>query len=121
MIWGNRFQLFGLIFVAVAIQAITPDPQDVVSFRGLYVLCGIPLPLEAFGDEFSEQEAPVCIPFGHHGLIDLGKVTDRSRRSGIGSSSPRISLRNARATLSEANERSLKHASLCLLLCRLVC
>jgi hypothetical protein len=121
MIWRNRFHLFGLLFIAVAIQAITPDSHDVASLRGLYVLCGIPLPVEAFGDEFSEQEAPACIPFGHHGLIDLGKVIDRTSRSGTGSSSPRMSLRNARATLFVVQERFVQFRPLCFALCRLVC
>jgi len=120
MIWRNRFHLFGLLFISVAIQAITPDPHDVVSLRGLYVLCGIPLPVEVFGDEFSEQEAPVCIPFGHQGLTNLGSVTDRSWRSGT-DSPPCLSLKKPRATLSEANAPVALHQRLCLSLCRLIC
>ena len=110
------------LLIAFAIQGITPDPQDVVSLRGLYVLCGVPLPLEDFGDDFSEQEVAVCSPFGHQLKIDLGKIIDRSSRSGFGSLSPGMSLRDASAYLPGAIERrAIQNEQLCISLCRLAC
>jgi hypothetical protein len=125
MVWGSGFRLFsvrGLLLVAFAIQGITPDPQDVVSLRGLYVLCGVPLPLEDFGNDFSEQEVAVCSPFGQQLKMDLGTLIDRSLRSRIGSLSPRLSLGHARAFLPDAIElRAIQNGQLCISLCRLAC
>jgi hypothetical protein len=125
MVWESGFRLISVrafLLVAFAIQGITPDPHDVVSLRGLYVLCGVPLPLEDFGDDVSEQEVAVCSPLGQQLKIDLGTIIDRSSRSGSGLHSLRISTSNARAFLPAAIEcRAIRNEHLCIALCRLAC
>jgi hypothetical protein len=123
--WANHFRLMpvrALLFIAFAIQGITPDPQDVVSLRGLYVVCGISLPSGVFCGDFGEQEAAVCSPFGQQGIIDLGKIIDRVSSAGLASFSPRMSLINAHASSPEAiDRRAVQREQLSITLCRLVC
>jgi hypothetical protein len=125
MNWRSGFQLCSvrfLLLVAFAIQGLTPDPQDVVSLRGLYVLCGVPLSHEDFGDDFSEQEVAVCNACGQQLKIELGTIIDCSWRAGIGSLSLRVSLKNASALLPAAIERrAIQSEQLCISLCRLAC
>jgi hypothetical protein len=125
VVWANHFRLMpvrALLFIAFAIQGITPDPQDVVSLRGLYVVCGMPLPLEVFCDNPGEQEAAVCSPIGQQGIFDLGIIIDRASPAGLASLSPRRSQSHANASQPDALERrAVLHEQLSITLCRLAC
>jgi hypothetical protein len=125
MIWGSRFRPFpirAVLCFALAIQALTPDPHDVVSVRGLYVLCGVPLPLESLGDDLSEQETAVCRPFGQQRIVELRRIIDRVSRVRTTSPSPRMSHATMSRNLPEAIEPLGRlHEQLCITLCRLAC
>jgi hypothetical protein len=125
MIGGSRFQSFVIriaLLAACGLQGIVPDAKDAVSFRGLYVLCQLPVPLEIFGNDSDEDEAAVLTPTSHQFKLDVREIIDSLSRFGFASSSPLISQSSARRSRAETIERlALKHERLCLVYCRLVC
>ena len=70
---GKRFGSISvqvLLLIALAIQGLVPDLYTLASRRGLYVLCQIPLPLDASERHADQNEDSVCGPIRHSGIVE---------------------------------------------------
>lgn len=110
------------LLATVAIQGLAPDSINLVTLRGLSVLCQVPVPLPMTEHDASEDEAFVCAPTGSTSSLEQLEILEGLSRLEMDTASRTRNLQAALRFLCKSPAHSARAGSrLCLAHCRLTC